>query len=184
MMLSVTVLAGLPPYGEMAIAYPETWAQTGREGVVVEFESETAKWVGNFRPGLGGLELAALHPNRRDAVVIAAGDLWVVNGETRSAEHLLPGIVTAVPVTGPDGWILNRQDLALARLGPDGIVWHTRRLSWDGFDDLRIDGTKLTGLSWSAVDDSWKPFEVDIKSGRSTGGSYSFTDDEKWELLA
>ena len=183
MTLSVRLLDGLPAYGELAVAYPESFGRLGREGTVVEFKTGDRKWVGNFQPGQYGLNLAEQHPNERDAIVIAAGDLWVVNGDTGSAEYLLPAVYSAIPVTNPDGWVLSRQEIALVRFGPDGIVWHTRRISWDGFDEIQISDDKVTGLAWNPLDDSWEPFAVDLHSGKSTGGSYSVDDDERWEQL-
>jgi hypothetical protein len=150
----------------------------------VEFITVAGNWVANFQPGLGGVDLAQLHPNQRDAVVLAAGDLWVVNPIQRSAECLLQGIDAAIEVQGPDGWVFSFRGLALARFGPDGIVWHTRRLSWDGFDKLSIAHAQLTGFAWSATDTRWHLFRVDLATGRSTGGSYSGADTNGWEQLA
>src|SRR5215472_11182623 len=70
---------------------------------------------GAFQSGLTGLQLAELHPNGRDVMVIATGDLWVVNPVRRSAERLLPALEAAHQVRDPDGWIFNRQGIALAR---------------------------------------------------------------------
>ena len=181
---AVRVLPGLPPYGPLATAFPAEWGRLGREGTVVEFKTERATWVGDFQPGLGGLQLVAVHPNQRDAVVIAAGDLWVVNPQERTAEQLLPAIDTALEVREPDGWVFSRQGIAFARLGPEGLIWHTRRLSWDGFDQLRIVHGDLTGLAWSPVDAQWHPFRVELGTGRSTGGSYVGEDTEGWEMCA
>ncbi|HKI85294.1 MAG TPA: hypothetical protein VKA53_00980, partial [Thermoanaerobaculia bacterium] len=82
------------------------------------------------------------------------------------------------------GWIYSRQGLALARLGPAGLFWHTRRLSWDGFDQLAVSGNEMKGLAWSPMDDRWHPFRVDIRTGTSQGGSYGDDDSEGWERLA
>ena len=83
-------LPGLPPYGPLATAFPPKWGRLGREGIVIAFDSKGGEWVANFQPGPGGLDLICAHPNGRDVVVIASGDLWVVNPELRSAEKLLP----------------------------------------------------------------------------------------------
>ncbi len=183
-MFSVRLLDGLPAYGDLAVAFPDSFGKTGREGTVVEFKTEDRSWVGNFQPGLSGLEFAERHPNERDAVVIAGGDLWVVDVETVAAEYLLPSVYSVIPVTDPDGWILSRQDCALARLAPDGIAWHTKRISCDGFDQVRILGDKVTGLAWNPFGDSWEPFDVDLQSGNSSGYVFSVNDTEEWEHLA
>lgn len=180
---NLTLRPGLAPYGPLATAFPAEWGCLGPEGTVVEFETEAATWVANFRPGIGGIEFARLHPNNRDAVVVAAGDLWVVKIEQRSAELLLSSIDVALDVQSPDGWIFSRQGIALARFGPEGLVWHTKRLSWDGFDQLRIIDGEVIGFAWSPLDEQWHPFRVDLCTGRSTGGSWSDKDTEGWERL-
>ncbi len=182
-MVTANILSGLPPYGPMATPFPREWGRLGREGMVVEFHGEAGTWVGNFQPGLGGLDRAALHPDGRHAVVISGGDLWVVDPNDRTAQQLLPAIESAFEVHDPDGWIYSRQGLALARLGPAGLIWHTRRLSWDGFDELAISGYEMKGLAYSPLDDRWHPFRVDIRSGASQGGSYDDDDSEGWEIL-
>jgi hypothetical protein len=128
---------------------------------------------GTLRPG----------PNRHDAVVIAVGDLWVVDGVERSAKLVLHAIETVFEVRDPEGWVFSRQGLALARFGPDGLMWHTGRLSWDGFDQLKVLGSEVMGLTWSPMDNRWYPFRVDLTTGRSTGGVFD-EDREGWERLA
>jgi hypothetical protein len=186
MTLSVTIVPGLPAYGPLATPFPTEWGRLGREGTVVEFKDDDFCWMGNFRPGLGGIELAAVHPNQREAVIVAGGDLWVVDPVQRTASRLLPAIDAAIEVRDPDGWLFSRQGLAVARFGPEGLLWHTKRLSWDGFDKLALVGNELTGLAYDPMDEAWVPFRVDIRNGSSTGGSFlaegTLTSD--WERLA
>ena len=186
MPLSVQLLPGLPPYGPMAMSFPKEWGRRGQEGVVVEFKNDDFCWVGNFSRGLYGITFAATHPNQRDAVVVAKGDLWCVDPVQRTASLVLQSIESAIEVRNPDGWLLNIQGLAIARFGPDGLLWHTKRLSWDGFTQLALVGDELTGLACEPSENSWAPFQVDIRTGSSTGGSHfpekSLTSN--WERLA
>jgi hypothetical protein len=184
MTLKLRLLDSLPVYGEMATAYPESFGKTGRQGTVVEFKTDKKSWVGNFKPGLYGLDRAEQHPNNRDGVVIAAGDLWVVDADTGSAECLLFAVYSAIPIADPGGWVFSRQDTALVRFGPEGIVWHTKRLSWDGFDQVQISGSNITGLAYDPGGDTWWPFKVDLRTGESVGGSYLLDDGDAWEQLA
>lgn len=184
MTTSVRILAGLPPYGPAATPIPADWGRRGGEGLVVEFDTDGETWVANVQRGLGGLDLAAPHPSGRGAVVIASGDLYEVDPVARVARLLLPAIDAALPVESPEGWILSRQGIALVRYGPAGLTWHTRRLSWDGFDDLRIEGGLVVGGAWSPLDSAWLPFRVDLETGRAEGGSFSDQDEEGWEHLS
>jgi hypothetical protein len=133
---------------------------------------------------LGGVQLVELHPNGRDAIVIANGDLWCVDILNRTAQQILPAIDSAFSVESPSGWVFTRQGLALARLGPDGILWHTKRLSLDGFGQIRISGDRLYGVASTGIEEQWVPFEVDLASGRSWGGGFSDRDIEDWEQIA
>ena len=181
---TVRFLPGLPPYGPMPTAFPPEWGHLGREGTVVEFNTGTGAWVANFRPGLGGLQFVGLHPNGLYAIVIAAGDLWIIDLATRIAVRKLPAIEAMWEVQNPEGWVFSRHGIAFARLGPQGLMWHTRRLSWDGFDQVEIVQGELRGFAWSPLDDKWCPFKVEIQTGRSVGGSYFHDDTEGWEVLA
>lgn len=183
-MASIRVLSGLPPYGAPAMAFPAAWGRVGREGTVVEFDTDAGSWVGNFQPGNGGIDLVSPSPNERDVIVVAAGNLWVANPDARTAVRLMDSIDAVIEVHDPDGWVFGWQGLALFRFGPSGILWHTRRLSWDGLDDLRIVENEVHGLAWSPMDDQWQPFQVDLASGSSTGGSFGEDDLEGWERCA
>jgi hypothetical protein len=179
-----TQLPGLPTSGPLATAFPAEWGRLAREGVVVEFTTASGSWTGNFRRGLTRFDWVADHPNGKDVLVIAGGDLWVVAPDARTATLELSVIVGAIECRDPSGWIFDRQGIALARFGPKGMLWRTRRLSWDGFDELRIDAGQLTGRAWSPLDDGWHAFRVDVRSGRSVGGSYELDDRDRWESIA
>jgi hypothetical protein len=182
MLKRVTLLPGLPATGPMATPFASDWGRLGREGTVVEFETDRSTWVGNFEPGLWGL--TAVHPHGDRAIVLARGDVWIVDPEQRSGECVLPVVDDLLEVDDPKGWIFSRQGLALARIGPAGLVWHTRRISWDGLADLRVVGGKVIGTAYSHIDDGWHPFSVDLRTGRASGGSYLEDDGWGWERIA
>src|SRR3954469_10479713 len=150
--MSYRVLDGLPPYGPSAVPFPAEWGCLGREGIVAEFrDSSGAKWSGNFRRGLGGLDGAVDHPDGRHVIVFAGGDAWLVDPELRVGRCFAPAIDGRWPVS--DGMVLSRQGLAFLRVGPGGVDWHTRRLSWDGFRDVILIDEDLTALCWSPLED-------------------------------
>jgi hypothetical protein len=180
-----TLLPGLPPYGELPRYFPAEWRRLGREGVVVRFRRAVGTdWVGNFEPGMGGITAVNVHPDGHRVLVFARGDLWGVDPDAQTAERIAGPIDAAWPVGEPAGLVLSFCGLALARLSAHGILWHTRRLSWDGFEQVRIDGGHVSGLAWNAVTDDWDYFEVDLRTGASTGGSFGPDDTEGWERLA
>jgi hypothetical protein len=173
-------LPGLPPYGPAAISFPPRFARSGREGFVVEFLPGTPDaWVGNFEPGLGGGYTGVHdHPNGRDMLVFSSGTGVIIDPAKRQFVAELPysGFVFSVhPVTDPPGVICSAQDLTFFRLGPAGIVWETRRLSLDGFRDVVLTDTRITGAGMELGRDgeaTWKSFEVDLRTGDAKGGPY------------
>jgi hypothetical protein len=52
-----------------------------------------------------------------------------------------------------------------------GLAWTTERLTWEGLAITEIDGDKLLGHGWDALADKEVPFEVDLKTGKHTGGA-------------
>lgn len=178
------VLPGLPAYGAGAIGFPRGWGHGGREGLVVQFElSPHSSWVGNFAPGPGGIDDVRPHPNGSAILVISQGLMFCVDPVARSAVELGQAIFGIWTVPAANDLILSRQDIAFLRIGPGGVVWHTRRVSWDGFRDVRLESHRLTGEAWSPVA-CWLPFTVDIRTGRTEGGSYNGPEEPSWEQLA
>src|SRR5688500_13971183 len=87
-------LQGLPAYGPMATGFPDEWARLGREGLVVSFAgTDSTVWVGNFRPGLGGLDDVRWHPNGEKVLVASAGALWCVDPDSRTGKAIAPAVL-------------------------------------------------------------------------------------------
>jgi hypothetical protein len=153
--------------------------------MVVEFvRPDKQTWVGNFAPGISSLSAVLPHPDGRQVLVFSGGDAWAIDTDAERGEQIMQAVDAVWPEVHSDGLILSRQGLALARLGPAGILWHTRRLSWDGFDKVHVDSGHISGLAWDAINDRWLPFDVDVATGSSAGGSYGSEDTERWERLA
>lgn len=179
------VLPGLPPYGPPARPFPPAFGRSGREGYVVEFlPGSPAAWVGNFQGGLGHYTGVHPHPNGRDVVVFASGLGQVVNAHTGELNGDVGGAIEHLwIVANPAGFVLNLHGLAFSRIWCNGVYWHTKRLSWDGFKDVAFSPERISGMALDAPNEKWFPFEVDVRTGRSKGGAYSATDPEQWEML-
>lgn len=54
---------------------------------------------------------------------------------------------------------------SLMAYGPQGKVWETLRLSWEGIQILEIREASLTGLGWDLMTDQEFEFEVDLRTG-------------------
>jgi hypothetical protein len=146
--------------------------------------NDSTHWIGNFQCGSASSNLVRLHPDLSRVLVFAAGNLWVVNPQARMAELWADWIDAVWPVPGSNDLVLSLQGLALARLGAEGTRWRTRRLSWDGFDAVAFNGSSINGVAWTPLGQTWLPFEVDLSSGASRGGSYVELDGTDGEQLA
>lgn len=168
------ILAGLPATGP----YPEQFSVDGRgmhrEGFVLRVTpGGGAPWAGNFQRGLTGFSGAFPHPDGTSLVVIAGGDGYVVDPETRALRSVLAGVYSGAWIWNEGSLlILDHSGVSFESIGPDGTIWTTRRISWDGFRDVRIKGEKLLGEAWSPAGNYWSAFEVDLRTGDAAGGAY------------
>jgi hypothetical protein len=59
----------------------------------------------------------------------------------------------------------------ISAVGSEGLRWTTGRLSWEGITITGIDRGTLEGRGWDAMSDKEVPFEVDLSTGKHTGGA-------------
>ena len=185
-MATFQILPGLPSSGPPAQPFPPDFGRLGREGLVVEIIPPRApSWVGNFSRGLSSFSAVYQHPDGERLFVVAGGHGYVVDSATRSIVNEVGAAITGVwPLSSPPSLLLDHQGIAFERIGPEGRLWHTRRLSWDGFKELNITPDTISGLGWRASGDTWEPFTVDLRTGRTRGGAYRGPDVTDGEVLA
>lgn len=166
------VLRGLPPYGPPDEQFTETGQGAYREGLVVRFaDGEGRQWVGNFQPGLGGVDTVLDHPDGRRVFVIAGGQGYIVDPEDRSSRNYFGGNIESA-ISLPGLGVIFGNGLWFEAIGPDGPLWKSDRISWDGMQNLEITGQTLTGEAWDPMQECWVRFELDVATGHSQGGSF------------
>lgn len=169
--MSFEILAGLPPYGPAAEQFSATGEGTHREGLVVEFlPPEAAPWIGNFQRGLTPFDTVVELPGTTEVLVVAGGTAYVVSPSKRLCLRTFGAGLRAALRFG-DAVVLS-DGLSLEALRGGGVQWRTPRISWDGFRNLRIEGTQALGDAWNAPDDAWTPFAVDLETGEVTCGGH------------
>jgi hypothetical protein len=168
------ILQGLPGTGPVPLSFTATGMGSHAEGVVVEFTLEDGgRWVGNFQPGIYGKSAVLAIPHRRDqAVVVAKGQGYLVEPATREFVRAFGGNISEVFVIEVRRVVIFGNGLWFECIGPDGPRWRTRRISWDGIADARIDGDQLRGQAYDPMNEGWTAFGVDIDTGEVSGGSY------------
>lgn len=168
------VLPGLPPYGDPPDVFTATGQGGHREGYVVRFyPDDSAPWVGNFAAGISSFDGVVPHPDGRHLIVVAGGQGYVVDPNNRFHRAYFGGsIEIALPVPELSS-VLFGDGLWFELLARDGLLWRSRRISWDGMRGICREGLRLFGEAWSPIEDCWLPFELDMNSGECAGGSYN-----------
>lgn len=173
-----SLLPGLPPYGPPATPVPAAWGGW-REGVVVSFGA----WTANVQPGIGGLTGVMPHPDGVRVLVLACGDAWVIDAVSQEAACVATAVDAVLAVPGSADLVLSEQGLCMCRLGPDGVVWRTRRLAWDGLRGLAVDGDAIVGEAWD-LPDLWVAVSVTLATGEATGGARAFSGEDRVDAPA
>jgi hypothetical protein len=165
-------LAGLPASGPPAVPIP-TNSSGVSEGYVVRFRSSSSEaWTGNFRCGDTRYSAVHRHPDERRVIAIAGGSDYLVNPETKSVEgHAADNISFSREVADLKIVVFGNHIRFWAE-GKDGRKWTTPRLSWDGLEVVSVVKRLLIGRSYSAVDETWHEFRLDLMSGNVTGAIY------------
>ena len=91
------VLPGLPGTGPAPVPFSAAGIGTHAEGFVVEFTLPTSeKWVGDFQPGAGGASVALAAPDAAQALVVSAGQGYVVEPAERALVRCFGGTISDV----------------------------------------------------------------------------------------
>jgi hypothetical protein len=174
----VRVLESAPPVHpvEKLHHFPVELEEGDRNGIHVRVAPpQGPAWTGFFAQGFDSsqvLSAVCSCPDAESVCVIAGGYAYVVRAND-PAQWLR---IEQRPVV--DLLVSTRQRLILfigftsiTALGKEGIAWTTERLSWEGLQIAGAEGDTLSGTGWDAVADQEVPFEVDLKTGRHTGGA-------------
>ncbi|MDI1241523.1 MAG: hypothetical protein PSX80_06340 [bacterium] len=169
-MKNFKVLAGLPGNGDLPKQFSSTGLGSHREGFVVEFLPQgRPAWVGNFQGGLSSFSTAVEHPDGSSVVVVAGRDVYVVDPEDQDLVESFGGDFVSLVQIPEKSMLLFGSSIDFEAIGPTGRLWRSRRISWDGIKDIKLNAETLTGEEWS-YEDIWIPFSLDINTGRHTGG--------------
>lgn len=172
MTFTIRALSALPVEGAPAIGFSATGRGLQSEGFVVAVAmADGSHWTGNFVRGMTRFDFAVAHPNSRSMIFIAGGAGYIVDPESRMvSEHFGAAITGAIAHPSRSWLVFNNQGVGFLALGESGWVWASRRISYDGLEDLAVQGSTLKGNAWDPGD-SWAPFVLDLDTGEHTGGA-------------
>jgi hypothetical protein len=129
--------------------------------------------MGNFQPGMTDYSAVFPHADGVSLIVIAGGQAYVIYPAERRLVTVFGGdfdVALTVPALST---LVFGNGVRLEAWDRSGLRWQTRRISWDGMRELRIEDGKIKGEAWSPLDDCEYPFSVDLATGAVEGGSYN-----------
>lgn len=174
----VRILEAAPPIHpvEKLYHYPVELEEGDRSGAYVGVTPQRGPaWAGFFALGFDSDQVVnqvCSTPDPDSFCVVVGGYAYMVKASD-PAQWLR---VEQRPVV--DMRVLPQQRLLLfagftsiTAVGSEGIAWTTERLTWEGLTIQEIKGDTLHGQGWDALADKEAPFELDLKTGKHTGGA-------------
>ncbi len=169
------ILESLPTYGKMYIPISQDEENFYSEGFVVRFfKDDGSDWVANFKSIYGLNKVIECSNNL--IVVIAGGLGYVINPNYEKAlGYFGEGLIHNIFETETEELICVN-DTQIEVFNPkNSKVWTSKRISWDGFDDLTFENGILKGKALNpfiGYDDEWVDFSFNLKTKEIEGGSY------------
>jgi len=174
----VRILEAAPPVHpiEKLYHYPVELEEGDRSGAYVRVTPQSGPaWVGFFALGFDSDQVVSAicsTPDPDSFCVVVGGYAYVVKaGNPAQWLRVEQSPVVDLRALSQQGLLLFAGFTSITALGSSGIAWTTGRLTWEGLTITATDGGKLYGRGWDALADKEVAFEVDLKTGKYTGGA-------------
>ncbi len=157
-------LHGLPPYGPMYVAISENDELFYSEGFVVRFtKSDGTNWVANFKNGSSNFSTIFELPYVNKIVVIANGLGYIICPNQQKAITTFGSGITEL-LQADDGRFVAADNTNLVIINNDALVWVSKRISYDGIKELKVNGNIVSGYFYEPTsdDDEWIKFNFNI----------------------
>lgn len=161
---------------EKLYQYPAQLEEGDRTGNYIRVTPKSSRtWIGFFAAGFDSADVAnGIYscPDPDSLCVLAGGYGYIVSAA--NPDHwtqIEQRPVVEVRAAPELKLLLFIGFTSITGLAQQNQLWTTGRLSWEGISIARIDGTLLHGMGWDAVTDKEVPFQVDLLTGKSTGGA-------------
>jgi hypothetical protein len=137
--------------------------------------SGTAAWTGVFACGFDSNKVASglySHPDPDRLCVVAAGYAYImIVRDPELYERVIAQPVVSVHPAREARLLLFVDFTNISAYGPEGIVWRTERLTWEGLRIADVSATALHGYGWDMPKDKEVEFTVDLRTGQHVGGA-------------
>jgi hypothetical protein len=174
----VRILEAAPPIHpiEKLYHYPVELEEGDRSGAYVRVTPQSGPaWVGFFALGFDSDQVVSAicsTPDPDSCCLVVSGYAYVVKaGNPAQWLRVQQSPVVDLRVLSQQGLLLFAGFTSITALGSSGIAWTTERLTWEGLTITEISGDTLLGSGWDALADKEVQFEVELKTGKHTGGA-------------
>lgn len=174
----VRMLETAPPVHpvEKLYHYPVELEEGDRNGAFLRVAPQGAPtWVGFFAQGFDSEQVVnqiCSSPDPDSFCATVGGYAYLVKARNPAQwQRVEQRPVVDLRVLSQHGLLLFAGFTSITAIGSSGFAWTTERLTWEGLTITEVDGNKLLGHGWDAVADKEIPFEVDLKTGKHTGGA-------------
>lgn len=147
--------------------------RTTSQHVVLQVTPEGGEqWVGEFWGGVEGLDGVFATPNADTLCVVVKGQgYWVPVREPTAFDAVRSIPIKRVLLVQTPAVLIFVSYTRLSAYGPQGFIWATEDLSWDGLEILDVAAGTVRGTAWDSPAGRNIPFSVDIATGKAEGGS-------------
>jgi hypothetical protein len=132
-------------------------------------------WTGVFACGFDSNKVTSglySHPDPDRLCVVAAGYGYImIVRDPELYERVIAQPVVSVHPAREAGLLLFVDFTNISAYGPEGIVWRTDRLTWDGIRVTEVTPASVHGYGWDMPKDKEVEFTVDLKTGQHVGGA-------------
>lgn len=174
----VRVLEAAPPVHpvEKLYHFPAELEEGDRSGAYLGVAPQSGPaWAGFFVLGFDSDQVVSAvcsTPDPDSFCAVVGGYAYVVKASDPAQWlRVEQSPVVDLRVLSQQGLLLFAGFTSITAVGSSGILWTTERLTWEGLTITEIKGDKLLGRGWDALADKEVPFEVDLKTGKHTGGA-------------
>ena len=174
----VRILEAAPPVHpvEKLYHYPAELEEGDRSGAYVRVVPQSGPaWAGFFALGFDSDQVVnqvCSTPDPDSFCIVVGGYGYVVKANQPAQWFRIEQRpVVDLRVLLQQGLLLFVGFTSITAVGNSGTAWTTERLSWEGLKINNIEGNLLEGAGWDALADKEVPFEVDLTTGKRTGGA-------------
>lgn len=163
-----------------------TWYGTARKTGYLVTPIEGEPWIGVVTsgpfPSLSPLNAIYSCPNPRQFCIVLNGQALIVNCERPGNSLVVPcAPVLDVKLLPENNLLILSDYTGIVAWGPDGLVWRTCPVAFNGVEILYSDAEYIYGNTLDDdVPNPYAPFKIEVKTGKTSGGCV-FLDPDRVE---